>query len=120
MPRRKLVVAHTGQLALGFLAAGHSDDLLENQVTDLLDGFGAIKNSPGVNIHVFDHVLEKRRMSGDFDARSRFAAIDTSSASRKNTDVAASSDQPGHAHGIETRRVHKTESRDFDLLGVIV
>src|ERR1017187_7235282 len=43
LPGREFLVAQAGQFALGLLAAGHRDDLLEEPQTRLLDGLGPVE-----------------------------------------------------------------------------
>src|SRR5439155_4241371 len=116
-PRRKLLFPNAAHLSLGLLAAGDSENLLENLAAHGLDG-RALQDNAGVDVHVVDHVLVHGRVGCHLDRRRRLAAEHGAAAGGKDQDVGAARDDAGHAHRVVTGRVHDDEAPGLDRLGV--
>ena len=56
-PRGEFLLADAVDLALGLLAAGYRQDLLENLLADVVDR-RPFQHVAGVDVHVVDHVVD--------------------------------------------------------------
>src|SRR6266478_8033879 len=119
-PWSELFVPYAGELAFSLFAAGHLKNFLEDAPADLLDGFLALKDRSGIDVHVFFHPLVQGGVGRDFDARSGFAAINTPAASREDAHIATAGDQSSHAHRVIAGCVHETKAEGRNGFGVMV
>src|SRR5262249_59595281 len=71
-PRRKLLLAHPGELALGALARRDRDDLFEDLPTDGPDR-PTLEDDATVDVHVLRHVAVHQRVGGALDRGHRLA-----------------------------------------------
>src|SRR5262249_43156260 len=115
----KLLVADALDFAFGLFAAGDGDNLLENLRTDALDR-RAVEDLAGIDVHVVGHPLVQRRVRGDFDRRSRFAAVTASPAGGEHDDVRAAGDDAGDRSRVEAGSVHDDKTALGDWLAVLV
>ena len=118
-PRHEFFVAEAVEFALGFLAAGDGEDLLEDLAADVVDA-AAGEDFAGVDVHVVDHPLVHRRVGGDLDRRHRLAAEATAAAGGEDHHVGAAGDDARDAGRVEAGRVHEDEALGGHRLGVLI
>ncbi len=86
----------------------------------ILNRLFAVDDGSAIDIHVVSHASIEGAIRRKLERRRRLAAEDAAAAGRKHTDVAAASDQAGHAHWIVPRRVHETKSRRANGLSIFI
>src|SRR5262245_43828655 len=116
-PGRDLFLADAGELALGPLARGHRDHLLE----DLTAHGGerrALEDHAAVDVHVLFHVAVHQRVRRQLQRRHRLAAEDRAAPGGEADHVAPARDQAGDRYRIVAGRVHEDEAARGDGLAV--
>src|SRR3954463_3817851 len=119
VPRSKLFISNSSQLALRLFSTRHANYFLQDPVPHLFHRFGSIQYSSRVEVDILLHAFIKKSIRRYLDTRSRLAAVNTSSARRKYINCAASGHQSCHADRIVTRSIHETESWFVDGLGIV-
>src|SRR5437868_12395843 len=99
-PGRKFLVPNPSKLALRYFSARHRNNILEDTLPHLVNHFPAFEDRARVNVHVFVHVIEKRRVGGHFDAWRWLATVNAPASCLENANVAPAGDKACHAYRV--------------------